>query len=202
MLFHLQTNLYLLYQSQSVWTHTVPFLCCTSVSAWNYKRHTEGAECIDVTTVLRHSSQTWGLMCSPVKHFRCLEAASWLCADPSQSRVETPPPRCEWGNTWSQQLQPGSWVGFPAVSRRRLFTYSSVRIRPDVLDSTWFPGITPPQKAVSTKHFPLASLSFSLKWSRVVVGGMLFLIWEKSHILFKEKPYDLLLTHLNHQLVG
>lgn len=124
-------------------------------------------------------------MCSPVKHFQCLEAASWLRADPSQSHVETPPPRCEWGNTWSQLLQPGSWVGFPAVSRRQWFTYSSVRTHPGALDSTSFPGITPPQKAVSTKHFPVASRSFSLKLSRVVVGGMLFLILEHSHILFK-----------------
>lgn len=27
--------------------------------------------------------------------------------------------------------------------------------------STWLPGITPPQKAVSTKHFPVDSRSFS-----------------------------------------
>lgn len=40
---------------------------------------------------------------------------------------------------------------------------------------TWLPGITPPQKAVSTKHFPVASCSFSWKWQSVVVGGMLFL---------------------------
>lgn len=41
---------------------------------------------------------------------------------------------------------------------------------------TWFPGITPPQNAVSTKHFPLASRSFWWKLVRVVVGGMLFLL--------------------------
>lgn len=134
-LFHLQTNLHLLYQTQSVWNiHTVPFLCCSLVSAWNYKRQTEGVECIDMITVLRYK-QKLVLMCSPVKHFQCLEAASWLCADPSQSRVETPPPRCEWGNTWSQLLQPGSWAGFPAASRRQLFIYSSVRNHACALDS-------------------------------------------------------------------
>lgn len=36
--------------------------------------------------------------------------------------------------------------------------------------------MTPPQKAVSTKHFPVASRSFSWKLASVVVGGMLFLV--------------------------
>lgn len=36
--------------------------------------------------------------------------------------------------------------------------------------------MTPPQKAVSTKHFAVASRSFSWKWASVVVGGMLFLV--------------------------
>lgn len=141
-------------------------------------------------TLLRKYSHIFLLMGSPVRRFRCLEAAAWLRVDLHQSRVETPPPRCEWGNTWSQLLQPGSWVGFVAVSRYQWFVYCSgtviiVRRRSD---STSFPGITPPQKAVSTKHFPAASRSFSLKWSRVVVGGMLFLIVKHSHVLFSQMP--------------
>lgn len=52
--------------------------------------------------------------------------------------------------------------------------------------STWLSGMTPPQNAVSTKHCPVAARSFSRKFPRVVVGGMLFLCTMKliSYVSF------------------
>lgn len=58
------------------------------------------------------------------------------------------------------------------TSLRKHSTGNKITIQP----ATWLPGMTPPQKAVSTKHFPLASCSFWWKCASVVVGGMLFLV--------------------------
>lgn len=66
----------------------------------------------------------WLKSCLPTGRFLCLAAASWLCVDHSQSHAGTPPPRCGWGNTWSQPLQPGSWAEVLAISRRLLFVYA------------------------------------------------------------------------------
>lgn len=104
-----------------------------------------------------------------------------------------------------KHLKPATpaWImGRISSCEQTVFIYVQhlLETHPDVLDSTWFPGITPPQKAVSTKHFPVASRSFSLKLSRVVVGGMLFLILENSYILFKIKTIQFTphspITHL------
>lgn len=134
---------------------------------------------------------TEDVLSSPTGHFLCLAAASRLCVDHSRSRAGTPPPRYGWGNTWSQPPQPGSWAEVLAISRRLLFAYAfgiiqhsaaeNVFILSELFHCTWLPGITPPQKAVSTKHFPVASRSFSRKWPSVVVGGMLFLVLKKRN---------------------
>ena len=39
---------------------------------------------------------------------------------------------------------------------------------------TWFPGITPPQNAMSVQHCPRATLRLIFRFSTVVVGGMEF----------------------------
>ena len=37
---------------------------------------------------------------------------------------------------------------------------------------TWFPGMTPPQKATSVQHWPAAAARFWSRLATVVVGGM------------------------------
>ncbi len=128
----------------------------------------------------------------PAGHFLCLAAASWLHVDHRQSHEGTPPPHYGWGNTWSQPLLPGSWAEVLAIRRRPLFVFALVIFQRSLAENvfilsklfhcTWLPGITPPQKAVSTKHFSVASRSFSRKLLSVVVGGMLFLFTGAQYI--------------------
>lgn len=153
----------------------------------------------------------------PAGRFLCSAAVSWLCVDHSQSHGGTPPLHYGWGNTWSQPLQPGSWAEVLAVKETSVvcvcFGHNSAQsgcenvfILSKLFHCTWLPGITPPQKAVSTKHFPVASRSFSWKLPRVVVGGMLFLLKEKQksllpNVILKYNFFKMLLSFAwTHQL--
>lgn len=71
----------------------------------------------------------------PAGRFLCLVVVSWQYADQSQSHGGIHPPRCGWGNTWSQPLRPGSWAEVLAARGRLLFVFVMAVIQYNLAES-------------------------------------------------------------------